>query len=90
MKRNCKLQIENCKLQIELRKRIDRSSQPNFQFSIFNFQFAIAFLILTLLSLGKSSQAEDKLPAVRHIFVPVDNPKEWPKMAVMSLLVLVQ
>ena len=90
MKRNCNLQDENCKVQIELRKRIGRSSQPTLHFALCALQFAIAFLFLTLFSLSKSCQAEDKLPAVRHIFVPVDNPKEWPKMAVMSLLVLVQ
>ena len=62
----------NCKLQIELRRPTTSRSQRN-------LQFAIASLLLTLIPLSTTINAEDKLPAVRHIFVRVNNPKEWPK-----------
>lgn len=38
-------------------------------------QIACAFLTLLL----ATAQAEEKPPTVRHIFVPVSNPKVWPK-----------
>lgn len=38
-------------------------------------QIACALLTLFL----STAQAEEKPPTVRHIFVPVDNPKVWPK-----------
>lgn len=40
-------------------------------------QFACMLLVLILLSV--TAKAEEKPPTVRHVFVPADNPKVWPK-----------
>ena len=44
-----------------------------------NWQFAIVCVLLTLVSLSTTSEAEEKTPTARHVFVPVDNPEVWPK-----------
>src|SRR5689334_16099083 len=50
--RNCKLRIENYKLQSEIscpNAPSRRRGLPGFQFSVFNFQFSISFILLPLL-----------------------------------------
>ncbi len=42
-------------------------------------QFAVSGLLLSWLFFASTAQAEDKLPIVRHVFVPVDKPMVWPK-----------
>src|ERR1051326_3210470 len=63
--RNCKLKIENYKLQMGAARSgpcWSRTSRRNFQFSIFNFQLAIAFLfsalLLSVLATGAFAQTK--------------------------------
>lgn len=42
-------------------------------------QWRIAIVGVLLPLLLATTQAEEKLPTVRHVFVPADNPKIWPK-----------
>ncbi len=39
----------------------------------------VSGLLLSWIFFASTAQAQEKPPTVRHIFVPVDNPKVWPK-----------
>lgn len=78
MQQHCKMQTANCHSQFE-RRAISRASSPSsFHIGICCWQLAIACVLPWILLLT-TAQAEDQLPTVRQVFVPVDNPKDWPK-----------
>ena len=72
----CKVQSAECKLQ-SVRQAICLNSLCTLYSALCTLHFA-GFL-LTLILLTATTQAEDKPPTVRQVFVPVGNPKVWPK-----------
>lgn len=80
MPEQCKVQSAECKLQSELGRETVCPSLCTLHSALCTLRtlhFAAACVFLT--QLLATAQAQDKPLTVRHVFVPANNPKAWPK-----------
>ena len=74
-------QVPSAKRNVQNERRVIAGSNPLFESrtTIRTLYATIAGLLLLSILLVTTTHAEEKRPIVRHVFVPVDNPKVWPK-----------
>lgn len=79
MQEQCKVRSSECKVQRGRRAQTRDCSPFILHFALRTLHFAVSGLLLYWILFASTAQAEDKPPTVRHVFVPADNPKVWPK-----------